>query len=68
MVTATPEVTSNPLLHLSDVVLPFGMATTLSLIVNKGERIAITGKNGSGKSTLLKVISGQLEALRGEIA
>ncbi|MGP5274080.1 ABC-F family ATP-binding cassette domain-containing protein [Psychrobacter faecalis] len=68
IVTATPEVASNPLLHLSDVILPFGIATPLSLIVNKGERIAVTGKNGSGKSTLLKVVSGQLEALQGEIA
>ncbi|BBI69872.1 hypothetical protein PKHYL_40630 [Psychrobacter sp. KH172YL61] len=68
IVTATPEVASNPLLHLSNVVLPFGITTPLSLIVNKGERIAVTGKNGSGKSTLLKVISGQLEALQGEIA
>lgn len=30
-----------------------------SLMVNKGERLAVTGKNGSGKSTLLRIISGQ---------
>jgi ATP-binding cassette subfamily F protein 3 len=30
-----------------------------SLLVNKGERLAVTGKNGSGKSTLLRIISGQ---------
>lgn len=68
IVTAPPEATSNPLLHLSNIVLPFGATAPISLIVNKGERIAITGKNGSGKSTLLKVISGQLEAEQGEIA
>lgn len=67
IVTATPEVASNPLLHLSHVVLPFGTTAPLSFIVNKGERIAITGKNGSGKSTLLKVISGKLKALQGEV-
>lgn len=67
IVTATPEIASNPLLHLSDVVLPFGTTAPLSFIANKGERIAITGKNGSGKSTLLKVISGKLKALQGEV-
>lgn len=30
-----------------------------SLLVNKGERLAVTGKNGAGKSTLLRIISGQ---------
>ncbi len=29
-----------------------------SLLVNKGERLAVTGKNGAGKSTLLRIISG----------
>ncbi len=68
IVTAPPEAASNLLLHLSNIVLPFVATAPISLIVNKGERIAITGKNGSGKSTLLKVISGQLEAEQGEIA
>lgn len=68
IVTAPPESASNPLLHLSDIVLPFGTKTPFSLMVNKGERIAVTGNNGSGKSTLLKVISGQLKAVQGEIA
>jgi len=30
-----------------------------SILVNKGERLAVTGKNGAGKSTLLRMISGQ---------
>ena len=29
----------------------------LSFIVNKGERLAVTGRNGSGKSTLLRIIA-----------
>ncbi|NCC12120.1 MAG: ABC-F family ATP-binding cassette domain-containing protein [Spirochaetia bacterium] len=30
-----------------------------SLMVNKGDRLAVTGKNGAGKSTLLRMLSGE---------
>lgn len=30
-----------------------------SLLIRKGERLAVTGKNGTGKSTLLRMIGGQ---------
>jgi ATPase subunit of ABC transporter with duplicated ATPase domains len=38
----------------------------VSLSIRGPERIALTGRNGVGKSTLLRVISGELEAERGE--
>jgi ATP-binding cassette subfamily F protein 3 len=36
-----------------------------SLVVEKGERIAIIGKNGRGKSTILRLLAGELEPNRG---
>lgn len=39
----------------------------LNLFINRGERIAITGKSGSGKSTLLKLITGMLTPTSGQI-
>lgn len=38
------------------------------LTIEKGERIAITGKSGSGKSTLLKLITGMLEPVKGTVS
>ncbi len=38
-----------------------------SLIVEKGERIAIIGKNGYGKSTLMRLIAGELPPIKGEM-
>lgn len=40
----------------------------LSLTVNKGQKISLTGNNGSGKSTLLQIVAGQLEPSAGTIA
>ncbi|MDR2810399.1 MAG: ABC-F family ATP-binding cassette domain-containing protein [Tannerellaceae bacterium] len=36
----------------------FTLLDHLSFVVNKKDRIALTGKNGAGKSTLLKIIAG----------
>ena len=39
----------------------------LSAVVNRGNRIALTGVNGAGKSTLLKVITSQTQPTSGEV-
>ena len=39
----------------------------LSLIIEKGERIAIIGKNGRGKSTVLRLLAGDLSPQEGEV-
>lgn len=38
-----------------------------SLLIEKGERIAIVGKNGRGKSTLLRLLAGDLAPNKGHI-
>ena len=38
-----------------------------SFIVNKGERLAITGRNGTGKSTLLRIIAGKDDDYEGTV-
>lgn len=40
----------------SDTIVPF---TDFSLLVEKGQRLAVTGHNGIGKSTLLRIIAQQ---------
>ncbi|MBL8816993.1 MAG: ABC transporter ATP-binding protein [Planctomyces sp.] len=41
--------------------------TSVSITVNRGERMALLGANGAGKSTLLKAIAGLVVPLEGDI-
>ena len=45
----------------------FRAVKDLSLEVNKGEIISVTGANGAGKTTLIKMLSGILTPLSGEV-
>ncbi|MBF0297923.1 MAG: ABC-F family ATP-binding cassette domain-containing protein [Oligoflexia bacterium] len=41
--------------------------SSLSMIINRQERIAVVGINGAGKSTLLKILASQTNASSGEV-
>lgn len=46
----------------------FTLFDNISFVINKKDRIALTGKNGAGKSTLLKIFSGLQSPTRGNIS
>ncbi|MDR1518456.1 MAG: ATP-binding cassette domain-containing protein [Dysgonamonadaceae bacterium] len=49
------------MISIENITVEFGGFTLLdriSFVLNKGERVALTGKNGAGKSTLLKIMAG----------
>ncbi len=57
-------------LEASSIAVGYGNEEVLKgidLEVGPGEAVAIVGPNGAGKTTLLKVLSGVLEAERGEV-
>jgi ATPase subunit of ABC transporter with duplicated ATPase domains len=39
----------------------------MSLVIRRGEKVAVIGPNGLGKSTLLKIVTGNLEPDRGSV-
>jgi ATP-binding cassette subfamily F protein uup len=58
------------LIRFDQITLEFGDQPILidaDLAIESGERVCLIGRNGAGKSTTLKLISGELEADRGEI-
>jgi len=61
---------SNAILEISHVSKSFGSNHVLkdfSLVLNRGENVAVLGKSGSGKSVLIKCIIGLIEPDAGSI-
>ncbi len=59
------------MLSVSEITVRYGARTLfegVSFIVNPRDRIGLVGSNGAGKSTLLKIICGQTEPDKGDIA
>lgn len=59
------------MISIENLTVQFGGFTLLdeiSFVLNKNERIALTGKNGAGKSTLLKLIAGIQQPTNGNIS
>lgn len=59
------------MISLNGIGVSFGATTLLkdiSFIINKGEKVALTGKNGAGKSTILKIIAGVQTPSSGSIS
>lgn len=52
---------------LSVVFGGFTLFDEVSFVVNKKDRIALTGKNGAGKSTMLKIFAGQQSPTSGTV-
>jgi ATPase subunit of ABC transporter with duplicated ATPase domains len=61
---------SQVVVYLDRISLSFGrqiVFNEFSLVVNKGDRIALIGSNGSGKSTLIRLILGQIKPDSGTV-
>ncbi len=58
------------MVSVEKILVSFGGFTLLngiSFVINKRDRIALTGKNGAGKSTLLKIIAGLQKPTDGRV-
>lgn len=59
------------MIAVQNITLRFGGRTlfeNVSFLINREDRIGLTGKNGAGKSTLLKILSGSIRSESGSIA
>ena len=60
----------NKVIEVGNIVAQYGATPVLdgvSLSVNRGDFVAITGPNGGGKSTLLKILLRILKPVKGSV-
>lgn len=65
----TANTATNPLIELRGITKRYGGVSALDSIdfhINPGEVIGLLGDNGAGKSTLIKILSGVVDATRGQ--
>ena len=59
------------MISLNSVGVSFGatiLLKNINFIINKGEKVALTGKNGAGKSTILKILAGIQSPTSGSVS
>ncbi len=59
------------MISINNITLSFSgkiLLDNISFVINKKDRIGLTGKNGAGKTTLLKIITGTQETDSGDIS
>jgi ATP-binding cassette, subfamily F, member 3 len=60
--------TGDNVLAVSDLAVGYGekrLASDISFLLTRGERLGVIGANGSGKTTFLKTLTGEIEPLNG---
>lgn len=67
----TPGRVSSPLISLKALDMGYyadkPILKQVNFLLNPGDRIALLGPNGQGKSTFIKTLTGEIQALKGEI-
>lgn len=65
----TARTSGKMLFKVTDLVIGYDdpLCSPLNLLMERGQKIAITGANGLGKTTLLKSIIGEIKGLSGQV-
>ena len=59
------------MISVNAVTVSFGgynLFDNISFLINPKDRIGLAGKNGAGKSTMLKLLAGEQNPTKGEVA
>lgn len=67
---AMEQESGQDVLHIQELSMSYGdlrIFDNIALQIRKGDKLALVGPNGSGKTTLLKIITGLINADRGQV-